>query len=155
MFLAFQQPYSLKKKTFLLLLHGTGVPFLSTAFKPSSRTLTYLSLTPQLRKRDSNLFSPYFTWIFLILFTQQPYFTWPYPLPQNTGLEPASPYFTWISLSSTLPGHQIQPNSPLWSINKTAFDSPHVFTIISSSPQQNLELRSKELSPIGVQWLPN
>ena len=90
MFLPYQLPDSFK--SFLHLLHGTGVPFISTAFKPSSRTLTYLSFTPQLRKRDSNLFSPYFTWIFIILFTQLPS-RGSTPLPQNTGLEPATPYF--------------------------------------------------------------
>ena len=109
MFLPYQLPDSFK--SFLHLLHRTGVPFLATAFKPSSRTLTYLSFTPQLRKRDSNLFSPYFTWIFIILFRQQPS-RGRTPLSQNTGLEPATPYFTWISSSSTFPGPNIQPDSP-------------------------------------------
>ena len=151
MFLPYHLPNSIK--SFLHLLHGTGVPFISTAFKPSSRTLTYLSFTPQLRKQDSNLFSPYFTWIFIILFTQQPS-RGRTPLPQNTGLEPATPYFTWISSSTTFPGPKHSLTAPC---NQSI--KPHLILLIFlpllvRHLSKNLKLRPKELSPPGVQFLP-
>ena len=57
---------------------------------------------PNSEKQDFNLLSPHFTWIFIILSTQQP----------SRGRSPTTehkpsfvpPYFTWISSSTTFPG---------------------------------------------------